>query len=143
MQIKLKKLSKGAITPLNCDGAGYDLFSMEDYHLRPLERKLFKTDISLEIPSGYYGRIADRSGNALKLGLHCLAGVIDSSYRGNVGVLLYNTSGGESEIISITKGMKIAQIIFEKCEKVEFVEVESLEETVRGSKGYGSSDSRF
>ncbi len=146
MIIKLKKLTKNAIIPSNTSGieAGYDLFAAKDDFLRPLERRLIPTDIALEIPEGYYGRICDRSGNALKLGLHIMAGCIDSSYRGNIGVLLYNVNGGVDEIIQITKGMKIAQIVFEKHEMVIFEDVEggNLSSTVRGEKGYGSSDGK-
>jgi dUTP pyrophosphatase len=146
MQIKIKKLSENGIIPTNNGGkeAGYDLYSVTDGWLRPLERSLFQTDIAMEIPEGYYGRIADRSGNAYKLGLHCLAGVIDSSYRGNIGVILYNTNGGGDEnSIKITKGQKIAQIIFEKCHYVEFLEKNVLTESERGNKGYGSSDTNY
>ena len=143
MDIKIKKLSENAIIPKNNGGkeAGYDLYSTEDGWLRPLERALFKTDIAMEIPEGYYGRIADRSGNAYKLGLHTLAGVIDCTYRGNIGVVLYNTNGGgEENSIKIKKGQAIAQMIFEKCHYVNFIEEIALTETERGDKGYGSSD---
>ena len=79
----------------NKTDAGYDLWSVESYTLKPLERKLFKTGISVEIPEGHYGRIAPRSGLAYKHGLDVLAGVIDSSYRGEIGVILINLSNEE------------------------------------------------
>lgn len=137
-------MSQEAKTPVQNQSvdAGFDLFSVESDWLRPHERKLFKTDIVLEIPEGYYGRIAPRSGLALKQGLDVLAGVIDASYRGNIGVILYNTSSGdESNSVKIEKGQKIAQIIFEKCFYPEFEEGD-LSETERGENGYGSSDVR-
>lgn len=138
MALKIKKLTQDAIIPSrNSEGdAGLDLFSTENYTLKPLERKLFKTNIALAIPSGYYGRIADRSGNAYKKGLHVMGGVIDETYRGDVGVILFNTSDTE---VSITKADRIAQIIIEQYFNFEIEEVEDLEETVRGDKGFGSS----
>lgn len=143
MVINVKKLSEDAIIPTNQTGleAGYDLYSTEDAWLRPHERKLFKTNLSMEIPDGYYGRIAPRSGLAYKQGLDVLAGVIDQTYRGDIGVILYNTNGGdESNSIQIKKGQAIAQIIIENCAKVEFNVINELSETARGEKGYGSSD---
>lgn len=159
MQVNFKKLSKDAKIPtkVNKGDAGYDLYSTEDVFITPLERKLFKTNIAMAIPDGYYGRIADRSGLALKSGLHVLAGVIDSTYRGDIGVVILNTNGLEdwslirqAEIlklhplrpqafIHIKKGERIAQIIFEKYEDVEFSEAENLEETDRGAAGFGST----
>jgi dUTP pyrophosphatase len=141
MQIKIKKLSPDAIIPSNTTGleAGYDLYAVETDWIRALERKLFKTNIALEIPEGYYGRIADRSGNAYKLGLHVMGGVIDSTYRGDIGVILYNTNCNEVDSIKIEKGQRIAQIIIEKCHEVEFVESNELSETSRNEKGFGSS----
>ena len=143
MQIQLKKTNPDGKIPFQANplDAGYDLFSLEEYWLKPGERKLFSTGISLTIPKGYYGRIADRSGNAFKLGLHVLAGVIDSTYTGEIKVLLYNTNqGDESQSVKITKDMRIAQIIIEKCESgVEFIEVAQLEDSQRGAGGFGKS----
>lgn len=146
MVIKLKKLSDKAKIPTNESGfeAGYDLYAVESDYLRPLERKLFKTNISLEIPPGYYGHICDRSGNAYKKGLHVLAGIIDSTYRGDIGVVLYNTNGGDEDknTVYVEKEKAIAQIIFKRHETVSFETVELLSETERGEKGYGSSDKK-
>lgn len=155
MIIKAKKLSEAAILPSqNTDGdAGYDLYSTEERLLLPFERYLFRTNIALAIPYGYYGQILDRSGNAFKKGLHVLAGVIDSTYRGDIGVLLINlnhdvfeeeNSQGYFELfkgrpVEIKKGDKIAQIVFKRYFKVGFKEVKDLDETTRGEKGFGSS----
>jgi dUTP pyrophosphatase len=105
--------------------------------LEPKERKLFKTNLAMAIPDGYYGRIAPRSGYAFKYGIDVLAGVIDSGYRNEIGVILYNT--GEEPFI-VNKGTRIAQMIFEKCYKVSFVHVEKLPESQRGLGGFGSSN---
>lgn len=138
-QVKINKISNNAIIPTrgSTKAAGYDLYSTENYVLKPEERKLFKTGLSMEIPSGLYGRIAPRSGLAFKHGLDVLAGVIDEDYRGEIGVILINL-GNEDK--SIVVNDKIAQIIFENYNEVNFVESSKLEETSRGSGGYGSTD---
>lgn len=139
MKIKIKKLSDNAIIPTQNKkfDAGYDLYAAEDVKIQPHTRSLVKTNISMAIPQGYYGRIADRSGNAYKKGLHCLAGVIDASYTGDIGVVLFNT---DKDLPShILEGDRVAQIIIEKCHDVDFVEVDELNPTDRGSDGFGSS----
>jgi dUTP pyrophosphatase len=91
----------------------------------------------MEIPDGYYGRIAPRSGWALKYGIDTLAGVIDSDYRGEVGVILYNT---DKEIpFNIKMGDRIAQIVFEKYYTFQIQETEILEFSKRGTGGFGST----
>jgi dUTP pyrophosphatase len=117
--------------------AGYDLCSTENYTLKPLERKLFKTGLSIEIPTGLYGRVAPRSGLAYKDGLDVMAGVIDEDYRGDVGVILINLGSVEKRIVM---GDKIAQIIFENYNVVSLVELESLSVTARNDGGFGSTD---
>lgn len=142
MQIKIKKLSLQAIIPCRATShdAGYDLFATNDDIIYPGQRKLFKTNIAIAIPEGHYGRIADRSGNACKMGLHVLGGVIDAGYRGDIGVILYNTAqGDETNVIQIKAGMRIAQLIIEKCHSIDWVEVIDLDETKRGEGGFGST----
>lgn len=117
--------------------AGYDLCSTEDYTLKPLERKLFKTGLIMAIAPQWYGRIAPRSGLAFKDGIDTMAGVIDSDYRGEVGVILINL--GQVEKV-IKTGDKIAQIIFENFNVTEFKEVKDISETQRGQGGFGSTD---
>jgi dUTP pyrophosphatase len=139
MNVQIKKLNNKAFVPvyatIHCAGA--DLFSTECETLAPGERRLFKTGLSAAIPSGVYGRIAPRSGLALKNGIDVLAGVIDEDYRGEIGVLLIN-HGTEPKTIYV--GDKIAQIIFEQYRQLVFVEVPELSETVRGEGGFGSTD---
>ena len=91
----------------------------------------------MSIPTGYYGHISDRSGMALKKGAHCLGKIVDSSYRGEVGVIILNTDMYET--IKIQKGDRIAQMIFKKYETVEFIEKQTLDKTERSESGYGSS----
>ena len=96
-----------------------------------------RTGVFMEIPEGYYGRIAPRSGLAHNHGIDVLAGVVDSSYRGEIRVVLFNTD--KEEPFQIQAGDRIAQIIIEKHYNFEFVEVEDLSETARGADGFGST----
>lgn len=141
MKIKFKKLHPDAKMPTraNKTDAGYDLFSTEDGILMPLQRRLFKIGIAAAIPEGYYGRVAPRSGLALKRGLDIMAGVIDSGYRNEIGVILINLNRDVFEMIEIKTGDRIAQLIIEKCHDAKFEEVENLDETERGAGGFGST----
>jgi dUTP pyrophosphatase len=123
------------------DAAGYDLYSLikdDAITIWPEQRKLIKTGIAMEIPTGYVGIIKPRSGLALRHGIDVLAGVIDSDYRGEIGVLLQNED--DHAPVSIENAERIAQIIFVKHESPEVVEISSFdEETDRGDGGFGST----
>lgn len=136
--IKYKKLDPRATVPLraNSTDAGADLFSIVDIELLPMSRALIKTGLSIEIPEGYYGRIAPRSGLAFKNGIDVLAGVIDSSYRGELCVLLLNTG---SDSFRIQSGDRIAQLIIEAHYNMIFEESSDLAESNRGIGGFGST----
>lgn len=136
MEIKIKLLSElGKIPTKGTDfSAGYDLYAAENGEIDPLKRCLIKTNISIAIPKGYYGRIAPRSGLAYKNGIDVMAGVIDSDYRGDVGVILYNSG---IEVFSFNRGDRIAQLVIEKCHKADWVQVDDLSDTDRGDGGYG------
>jgi len=116
--------------------AGADLKSVEKKVIAPRSRDLVATGLSLEIPEGYAGLIWPRSGPAVKLGLDCGAGVIDSHYRGEIKVLLFNHSDNE---IFIQSGDRIAQLIIQKIEAVKFIASNQLSETVRNTDGFGST----
>lgn len=139
MDIKIKLLSESAKIPVTGSvfSAGYDLYSAEDGSVAPGQRVLVKTNVSVAIPNGYYGRIAPRSGLAYKHGIDTLAGVIDSDYRGDVGVILLNTDSTNS--FSYSKGDRIAQLIIEKCHYVNWVKTTKLEESKRNDGSYGST----
>jgi len=138
MELKVKKLLKEAKLPVRKreGDAGLDLYSVEDVNLNPGEWKAISTGIAVEIPKGYVGLIKDRSGLALKYALHCLAGVIDENYRGEIKVVVINLG---REKVFIQKGTRIAQLLLVPYLKVEPVEVEELSDTERGEKGFGSS----
>ena len=116
--------------------AGADITASEKIAIPPRERILVSTGVRLEIPEGYVGLIWPRSGLAVKKGIDCGAGVIDSHYRGEVKVLLFNHSDNEFQI---EPGDRIAQILIQKVERVEFHLVEQLNETARSDAGFGST----
>lgn len=138
MKIKIMKIDEGAKVPMYaCPGdAGMDLFSNEDVFILPGKRVLISTGICVEFPEEFVALIWDKSGIALKKGLTKIAGVIDSSYRGEWKIALFNLG---SEKIQINKGDKIAQVLFQRIEKAQVEIVESLSETSRGEGGFGST----
>ncbi|ORX91721.1 dUTP diphosphatase [Basidiobolus meristosporus CBS 931.73] len=137
--LKVKLLSDKAKAPArgSSGAAGYDLFSAEDVVMEPQTRAVVKTDISIHVPPGTYGRVAPRSGLAVKNFIDVGAGVVDEDYRGNLGVVLFNFNKEESFKISV--GDRIAQLVLEKIVTPEVQVVEDLEETVRGAGGFGST----
>jgi len=139
LTLKFMKLSEHGFQPIKGTplSAGFDLHSAYDYSVPSKEKQLVKTDIAIEVPEGYYGRIAPRSGLAVKKFIDIGAGVIDRDYRGNVGVVLFNFG---SDSFEIKKGDKIAQLILVKIADIDKCEeVESLDETERGAAGFGST----
>ncbi len=138
LEIKVKKIREDAKMPsyAHPGDAGMDLYSIESYIIPPHEKKIVQTGISMEIPEGYFGSIRDRSGLAAKYGIHALGGVIDSGYRGEIGVILINLG---KERFEIKKGDKIAQLLIQKIESPKILEVTDLSETSRGVGGFGST----
>jgi len=152
MEIKIKKLSSSAITPTksNESDAGYDLYATRDMVIGPMERAVVSTDISID------GRVAPRSGLAVRNGIDVLAGVIDSGYRDAIGVVIinlnlpevlfnktknmtaYESAFGARNKFTICKGDRVAQLIIERCHNAQWVETE-LSESERGMGGFGSS----
>ena len=117
--------------------AGYDLFAAYDYTVAARDRCLVSTNIAVAIPDGYYGRIAPRSSLALRNGIDVGAGVIDSDYRGNVSVVLFNHSDTKFQISS---GDRIAQLIITKIATPDVIVVDEFEDcTARGVGGFGST----
>jgi dUTP pyrophosphatase len=133
--------------------AGFDLEAAEGFTVKAGERKLVRLGLKVAIPQGFYGRLAPRSGLALKHGIVVMAGVIDASFRGELCVILYNSQivnpqiQGELEFpdcfapgsATFSKGSRVCQLIIERCEDAKFERVENLEGSTRGEKGFGSS----
>ena len=117
--------------------AGADLQAGMDSVIPARGRLLVPTGISVALPNGCVGLVWPRSGLAVKHGLDCGAGVIDSQYRGEVKVLLFNHT--DSDFL-IKKGDRIAQLLIQKVETVRFAKVDVLDDTHRGDGGFGSSD---
>lgn len=138
IKVKIKKIKDNAIIPKYAHegDAGVDLYSTEDYTLKPRERVLVSTGISMAIPEGYVGLIWDRSGLAVKNSLHVLAGVVDSGYRGEVCVVLKNLG---HEDFNVTEGMRVAQMLIQPVISAIIEESDSLDETSRNEGGFGST----
>lgn len=144
VELKVKKLCDKAILPSygSASAAGADLYSCEEELIfAPGETKLVHTGIAMEIPEGYVGLIYARSGIATKRGLAPAnkVGVIDSDYRGEIMVALHNHSGVEEKIEA---GERIAQIVITPYLTVSFIETDSLDDTERGSGGFGSTGTK-
>lgn len=137
--INFCKLSESAKCPKRGteNSAGYDLYSTEAILIEPFSRNLVGTGIAIAIPSGYYGRIAPRSGLSVK-GIDIGAGVIDIDYRGEVKVLMINNS---KQSFIVNAGDRIAQLLIEKITHPDFIEVdrENISDTSRGGNGFGST----
>ena len=116
--------------------AGMDLYCVEELTLSSGERGQVRTGIALGIPEGYVGLIWDKSGVSHKRGIKTLGGVIDSGFTGEVLVGVLNTGEGPQ---TFSVGDKVAQILIQKIEHPDVVEVASLENTVRGAQGFGST----
>ena len=143
VEIKIKYLTETAKEPgqMTAGSAGYDIYADNDDNITivPLGRALIPTGMSVSIPIGYEAQIRSRSGLAFKHGIIVLnsPGTIDSDYRGEIKVILLNLS--ENDFV-INRGMRIAQMIISKCEKIKFKKVSILEETNRNDGGFGHTD---
>ena len=136
--LKVKRLSSDAILPhRGSEGAvGYDIHCVCDFALDGLHHICVPTGISVQLPTGVYGRVAPRSGLAVKHGVHILAGVIDPDYTGEIKVIMCSLNGSTMEF---KKGDRIAQLVLERCEVPPVVEIDCMEETLRGGRGFGST----
>lgn len=140
MALQVVRLTDNAILPVRgtSGSAGLDLYSTDGYVILPGHRVVVSTGIAIKLPLGTYGRIAPRSGLAVKHGLDVLAGVIDPDYTGEVKVVLVNTDMRLP--FHIKPGYRIAQLILESFVVPEVVEVQGeMEKTDRNSSGFGST----
>lgn len=139
--IRIRRLSEDAVIPVRAHrgDAGVDLCSTESVTIEPRQRVLVGTGIAIALPLGTVGLVHPRSGRAWKEGLSIVnaPGTIDADYRGELKVCLINLD--PSVPIAIEKGERIAQLVVQKVELFDFVEVDELDETVRGASGHGST----
>ena len=143
LKFKIKLLREDAILPSqsHTGDAGWDVATPDDVTILAGETKVVPLGFSAEFEEGYECQVRSRSGNAAKLSVSVLngPGTIDSSYRGEYGVILHNHSKGE---VFFAKGTKIAQLVFHKYEMIEIENVSELSDTTRGEGGYGSTDKK-
>jgi len=139
--LKIKRLHPSAKMPefAREGDAGLDLFAIEGMSVASGERTSIPTGLAMEIPRGFVGMIWDRTGVSLKKGLKVIGGVVDSSYRGDVKVLMANIS---SDPVEIMQGDKIAQMVIQPYEQPMIEIVDELSDTQRGDKMFGSSDEK-
>ena len=142
MEIRVQRLDPDLPLPRqqHTDDAGYDLHAREQAVLAAGGgRALVPTGLAIAIPSGYAGFVLPRSGLALKSGITCLntPGLIDSLYRGELKVLLVNTD--PTEAYTVERGDRIAQLVIQRVEQVDWREVEQLDSTERDVFGFGST----
>src|SRR3989344_4740043 len=138
MELKIKKLHTDAKVPsyAHPGDAGFDLYAIEEVAIPVGVRVLIGTGIAMDIPDGFVGLIWDKSGLSTTHGLKTLGGVVDAGYRGEVKVGMVNLG---TEEYTISAGHKIAQMLIQKVERAEIIEVAELSETVRGEGGFGST----
>jgi dUTP pyrophosphatase len=137
-ELCVKRLVQDATLPTrgSSGAVGYDLYSIDEVVVSPSQRALVGTGVAVILPMNVYGRVAPRSGLAVKHGIQVGAGVVDPDYRGEIKVVIFNQGDRDFEI---KKGDRIAQLVLERCETPDVREVESLDDTDRGSGGFGST----
>lgn len=138
MKLLIKKLDPAAKVPsfAHATDAGLDLCALEAVTIEAGMRMQVRTGLALAIPEGYVGLVWDKSGVSHKGGLKTLGGVVDAGYRGEVFVGLLNTSDVP---YTFAAGDKVAQILIQKVEHPEVIEVDALDETARGAGAFGST----
>jgi dUTP pyrophosphatase len=140
IEIRVRRLPHGEGLPLPSYGSdhavGLDVVSAEEVTLAPGARHPVKTGIAMAIPHGYEVQVRSRSGTAVRNGITCLTGTIDSDYRGELMVVLVNLG---QESFTISRGDRVAQLVPAPVLRAAFAEVESLDETARGEGGFGST----
>lgn len=141
MILKIKRLHPDAVLPAyaKAGDAGLDLSTYEDVTLVPDERKAVGTGLSFELDDGYVALMWGRSGLAVKNGIAVLGGVIDAGYRGEYKVILHNVS---DQPVVFAKGDRVAQLLIQKVERPEIVEVQEVSQSERGADGFGSTGVR-
>ena len=141
MELPVKKLNEKAVLPKTAyaGDAGIDLSSIEEIILQPFERAAVATGLAVAIPDGYAGFVLPRSGSAIKTGLSLVnaPGLIDSGYRGELKCIVINLD--PQTPIHINPGDRIAQLVIMQVENLKLLEVTELDETDRGTGGFGSS----
>jgi dUTP pyrophosphatase len=141
MQVLIQRLDKSVPLPsyAKAGDAGADLATRIDFTIKPGERLLVPTGISIALPNGYVALVHPRSGLAIKHGISMVntPGTVDAGYRGELQVILINHDLTQS--VSFKKGDRIAQLVIQKVEHAQFIEVEKLPGSERSADGFGST----
>ncbi|NMC51746.1 dUTP diphosphatase [Candidatus Kuenenbacteria bacterium] len=138
MKLRIKKLKTEAVIPhyAHPGDVGLDLFSLEDYDLKPGERHVFDLGFALEFETGYAAIVKDKSGLPKKAGLHTMGGVFDAGYRGEYNVQLINLG---QETYQIKAGDKLAQLVIFPVVIADLEETDELSDSERGEGRFGST----
>ncbi len=138
MELKIERVDKDLELPTYAHpwDAAIDLRAAKELIIPPKEKAIVPSGIKVAIPPEHVGLIWDRSGMAAKHSMHVLAGVIDSGYRGEIGIVLINLG---KEPFEVTKGMRVAQMLIQPVLNIDVKEVDSLDSTERGEGGFGST----
>lgn len=141
VKVLIKRLDPGVPLPIYAKGgdAGADIVSAVDITLAPGERALVPTGISIALPDGYVALVHPRSGLAIKHGVTMVnaPGTVDAGYRGELKLILINHD--RSEAVSFKRGDRVAQLVIQQVERAEFIEVQELPGSGRGTDGFGST----
>jgi dUTP pyrophosphatase len=141
VKVLIKRLDPGVPLPIYAKGgdAGADIVSAVDITLVPGERALVPTGISIALPDGYVALVHPRSGLAIKHGVTMVnaPGTVDAGYRGELKLILINHDPSES--VSFKRGDRVAQLVIQQVERAEFIEVQELPGSGRGTDGFGST----
>ncbi len=141
VQVLIKRLDDGVPLPTYAKGgdAGADLVTRIDVSLAPGERKLIPTGVAIALPDGYAAFVHPRSGLAIKHGVSMVnaPGTVDAGYRGELQIILINHDPNET--VHFLSGDRIAQLIIQKVERADFIEVSELPGSGRGTDGFGST----
>jgi dUTP pyrophosphatase len=141
VKVLIKRLDPGVPLPIYAKGgdAGADIVSAVDITLAPGERALVPTGISIALPDGYVALVHPRSGLAIKHGVTMVnaPGTVDAGYRGELKLILINHDSSES--VSFKRGDRVAQLVIQQVERAEFIEVQELPGSGRGTDGFGST----
>jgi dUTP pyrophosphatase len=144
IELPIQRLREDAVVPARAypGDAGLDLTACERVELGPGERALVGTGLAIAIPDGYAGFVQPRSGLALRHGVTCLntPGLIDAGYRDEISVLLVNLD--PTTTFAVARGDRIAQLVIQRVEDVEWEAVDSLDDSARGTGGWGSTGTR-
>ena len=139
IEVGFKRLTDDAILPVKAHptDSGFDLYTNESAVIEPGGTKVIKTGIAIQLPAGYEAQVRPRSGLTSKTDLRVQLGTIDNGYTGEIGIITDNRNIFSSDMVR--KGKKLAQLVIQQLPQVDDYEIDSLQETSRGTNGFGSS----